>query len=131
VPANLIAHAADGTPIFHDLRGSGPGCVALQHSLALDRGIWDGAREARSADAATCAMMGSLDLRDRIGAITAPTEVLIGEEDHAVLPPAMAGDLASGIPGAKLAILPQARHLLSVERPDAVAAALRRLLRLA
>jgi 3-oxoadipate enol-lactonase len=56
-----------------------------------------------------------------------PTAVLVGEEDYAT-PLAMAEALHKGIAGSTLTVLKGARHLTPLERPDEVAAELRRLL---
>lgn len=78
------------------------------------------------AYAAACHMLGALDLRAAIAGITAPCLVLVGEEDHAT-PPSMARDIAERIPGAAFEILPGARHLTPLERPEAIVAGLIRL----
>jgi 3-oxoadipate enol-lactonase len=76
---------------------------------------------------ATCHMLGDADLRPLLPRIAAPTAVIVGEEDHAT-PPAMARALAEGIAGATLRIVPGARHLLPIERPDIAAEAIAALL---
>ena len=63
------------------------------------------------------------DTRERLKEIQAPTIVLVGERD-AETPVAYASALADGIPGARLTVIPGAGHLLNVEAPDAVNAAL-------
>lgn len=78
------------------------------------------------AYAAACHMLGALDLRAAIAGVTAPCLVLVGEEDHAT-PPSMARDIAERIPGAGFEILPGARHLTPLERPEAILAGLVRL----
>jgi len=62
------------------------------------------------------------DLLGRLGEITVPTLVLVGEEDRA-LPPARSRRIAEGIAGAQLVVIPQAGHLASAENPSAVTAA--------
>jgi 3-oxoadipate enol-lactonase len=71
-------------------------------------------------------MLGSADLRRSLAAIRVPTAVLVGEEDYAT-PLAMAQALHEGIAGSTLSVLKGARHLTPLERPDEVAAELRRL----
>ncbi len=66
-----------------------------------------------------CEAIGSMDLRGRIGAIRAPTLVISGAEDPAT-PVAMGEEIASLIPGAVFAVVPDAAHLIAVERPEAV-----------
>ncbi|PWC39624.1 3-oxoadipate enol-lactonase [Azospirillum sp. TSO35-2] len=61
------------------------------------------------------------DLRAANAGIAAPTLVIVGEEDVAT-PPALARELADGIPGARLAVLPGAAHIPGVEKPAELAA---------
>lgn len=76
---------------------------------------------ASAAHAAASLAMGALDARPLLPAITAPTQVLVGEHDYAT-PPAMAGLLAERIPNAELRVLPTVRHLSLIEAPDALLA---------
>ena len=59
--------------------------------------------------------------------ITAPTLVLVGDEDVATVP-AKAQRIASGIPNARLEVIPRAGHSSTVENPAAVNAAIERFL---
>jgi 3-oxoadipate enol-lactonase len=68
------------------------------------------------AHAAASAAMGRLDSRRLLSAVRARTLVIVGQDDYAT-PPAMAGELAGGIPGATLLCLPGLRHLSLIERP--------------
>ncbi|WP_326567773.1 alpha/beta fold hydrolase [Amycolatopsis rhabdoformis] len=70
-----------------------------------------------AAHGAACRALGGLDARGQLSAVTAPTQVLVGEEDYAT-PPAMSEALAAGISGAQLRILEKTRHLSLLERPD-------------
>ena len=56
---------------------------------------------------------------DRLGEIHCPTLVLVGEEDIADMQ-AIAAHVATSIAGARLATVPGASHLPSLERPDEV-----------
>jgi 3-oxoadipate enol-lactonase len=69
-----------------------------------------------AAHAAACLAMGDLDATASLPSIRARTLVLVGADDYAT-PPAMARELAAGIPDATLWEVP-ARHLSLVERPD-------------
>ncbi|TAM60114.1 alpha/beta fold hydrolase [bacterium] len=80
------------------------------------------------AYAATCRMLGAMDLRPLLGTIRVPTAILVGEEDYAT-PPAMAGALHVGIANSTLTVVPKGRHLLPLEHPDPVAQAITSLLR--
>ncbi len=59
------------------------------------------------------------DIRGRLGAIQAPTLVLVGSEDRAT-PPARSKEIADGIPGARLVEVPRAGHLAALEQAEAV-----------
>jgi pimeloyl-ACP methyl ester carboxylesterase len=54
---------------------------------------------------------------------TVPTAVLVGERDR-LTPPACALSIAKALPGAALTVCPDAGHMLMLERPDVVTAAL-------
>lgn len=55
----------------------------------------------------------------RLAQISAPTLLIHGENDRLV-PPENARMIAARIPGAKLAIIPQASHIFTTDQPDAV-----------
>jgi len=57
------------------------------------------------------------DTADRLGAISAPTLVTVGELDL-VLPPRFSRDLVERIPGARLVIVPEAGHQPFQELPE-------------
>lgn len=64
------------------------------------------------------------DSRPLLGVIAVPTIVVVGERD-VLTPPALAREMAAGIPGAALHVVPGSGHLPSMERPDQVTALLR------
>lgn len=70
-----------------------------------------------TAHAAACRALGTLDATGRLGDVKADTLVLVGEEDYAT-PPAMARELADGIPSARLRVLEHTRHLSILQRRD-------------
>ncbi len=57
-----------------------------------------------------------LNITPQLGEISAPTLVIVGEDDPGT-PVEMSEIMAKGIPGAKLVILPIARHLSNIEDP--------------
>ncbi len=59
---------------------------------------------------------------DRLGQVACPTLVLCGEGDGMV-PPENSRQLAAGIPGARIQLIPQCGHLPMLEKPDEVARA--------
>jgi pimeloyl-ACP methyl ester carboxylesterase len=77
---------------------------------------------------AVAAALGALrDRRDRSGdlaAISVPALILWGAADR-ITPRPAAQALAAGIPAARLEVIGGAGHLLALEQPEAVAAALR------
>jgi 3-oxoadipate enol-lactonase len=74
--------------------------------------------------AASIRAIGWTDQRDRIGAIRAPTLVVVGEKDPGT-PVAMSREIVERIPGARLIVLPGAMHCSPVEAADAFHAELR------
>jgi 3-oxoadipate enol-lactonase len=69
--------------------------------------------------AACCEALAGWDSRDEIASIDAPTLVVVGDQDPAT-PPSHAEVLAGGIPGAQLVVVPDAAHLVSLEKADSV-----------
>jgi 3-oxoadipate enol-lactonase len=67
--------------------------------------------------AGCCRAIAALDLTDRIGRITAPTLVIVGEEDQGT-PVAASRTIQERIRGSELVILKSAAHLSNVEQPE-------------
>ena len=65
----------------------------------------------------------AFDRRAGLASIAVPTLVITGEHDRTAAPE-VARKMAERIPGAQLAILPAAGHLLNIEQPQAFNAAL-------
>jgi pimeloyl-ACP methyl ester carboxylesterase len=63
------------------------------------------------------------DSRPGLGAIRVPTLVLVGDHDE-LTPPDCAEEMAAGINGARLVTVPGCGHMSTLEKPDAVTAAL-------
>ncbi|HUD86769.1 MAG TPA: alpha/beta fold hydrolase [Xanthobacteraceae bacterium] len=63
------------------------------------------------------------DSRPGLAAITCPTLVLVGDSDEPT-PPDLAREMAAGIAGACLVVVPECGHLSTMERPAEVNAAL-------
>jgi 3-oxoadipate enol-lactonase len=76
----------------------------------------------KATHAAACRALGAFDITERLGEITAPTLVVVGEEDYAT-PPAMSETLHAEIRGSRLVVLTSARHLSMIESPQARAVA--------
>lgn len=69
------------------------------------------------------AILGRIDSRPYLGAIKCKTLALVGDQD-ALTPPAAAREMAEGVAGAKLTIVPDCGHMATMEQPAAVNAAL-------
>jgi pimeloyl-ACP methyl ester carboxylesterase len=65
------------------------------------------------------AILERADARPLLAAIGVPTLVAVGSDD-ALTPPALAEEMAEGIPGAVLRVIPDAGHLPPIELPEAV-----------
>jgi 3-oxoadipate enol-lactonase len=69
--------------------------------------------------ASCCDAIAGMDLRPDLPAATVPTLVIAGANDPAT-PPSFAEEIADGIPGAGLEVVPDAAHLGNVEQPARV-----------
>ena len=69
------------------------------------------------------AIIGREDARAGLAAIACPTLVLVGDGDE-LTPPFLSQEIAAGISGARLVVIPDCGHLSTLERPEAVNAAL-------
>lgn len=72
-------------------------------------------------DAMASTLLG--DFTGTLAAVAVPTLVLVGDQDD-VTPRAAADDIAAGIKGARLEVIPDAGHLSNVDNPQAFNAAL-------
>jgi pimeloyl-ACP methyl ester carboxylesterase len=69
------------------------------------------------------AIIGRIDSRPSLSAISVPTLVLVGEDDT-LTPLERSEELAAGIPNARLVVVPQCGHASTLEQPEAVNLAL-------
>ncbi|HMF24349.1 MAG TPA: alpha/beta fold hydrolase [Pseudolabrys sp.] len=69
------------------------------------------------------AIMSRTDSRPLLATIRCPTLVMVGDSDE-LTPPDLAKEICAGISGARLVVVPGCGHLSTIERPDAVNAAL-------
>ncbi len=69
------------------------------------------------------AIIGRPDSRPTLGAIRCPTLVIVGDGDL-LTPPERAEEIAAGIAGAQLVVMPESGHLSTLEQPRAVTEAL-------
>lgn len=84
--------------------------------MAADTGVAAFVRQQR-------AIMTQPDSRPQLASIACPTLVLVGEGDE-LTPPSLAQEIAAGIAGARLVTVPACGHLSTLEKPEAVNAAL-------
>lgn len=92
-----------------------PGYLSRARRTLLAPGAW------RSYAAEQRAMLRDLPaLEVALGAIAAPTTILVGDHDR-IVPPVASRRLAEQIPGARLVIRPGAGHLLPQRQPAFVA----------
>ena len=64
-----------------------------------------------------CRAIPKINLTDRLGAISCPVQVIVGEQDVGT-PVAMSRAIHDAIPGSKLVIIPSASHLSNLEQPE-------------
>jgi pimeloyl-ACP methyl ester carboxylesterase len=101
---------------LHPDHQSDPVLTGLVRRMAEDTGAEAFVRQMR-------AIMGRPDSRPLLGAIRCPTLMLVGDGDVAT-PPEVAREIAAGIAGSTLVVVPQCGHLSTLERPQEVNAAL-------
>ena len=66
-----------------------------------------------------CQLIKKKNIRTRLGEIRCPTLVLVGEHDPST-PPGVARGLFEAIPAAKIIVIPNASHIVSVEASTAI-----------
>jgi pimeloyl-ACP methyl ester carboxylesterase len=103
--------------LIHKARLGDTALVETVTQMATDTGLEAFKRQ-------EAALIGRPDSRPFLPSIRCPTLVLVGQED-ALTPPDLAREIAAGIPGAKLEVVPDCGHLSTLERPEAVNRALR------
>jgi pimeloyl-ACP methyl ester carboxylesterase len=105
------------TPRFlHANRQADEPLVKVVREMAHETGVEAFLRQQRS-------IMRRPDSRPLLGSVSCPTLVLAGDGD-VLTPPPLAKEMAEGIAGSRLVIVPDCGHLSTLERPDAVNAAL-------
>ncbi|MGQ0580266.1 MAG: 3-oxoadipate enol-lactonase [Betaproteobacteria bacterium] len=63
-----------------------------------------------------CHAIRKIDLTSRLGAISCPAQIIVGEQDVGT-PVAMSHAIHDAIPGSELVIIPSASHLSNLEQP--------------
>jgi pimeloyl-ACP methyl ester carboxylesterase len=95
---------------------SDEGLKTLVRQMAAETGAEAFVRQER-------VVMSRPDFGPLLPSIRCPTLVLVGEAD-ARTPPELARELAAGIAGARLVVVPKCGHLSTIEQPETVNAAL-------
>ena len=87
---------------------------------ALVRGFRQGLQQTPPAithgDYSAC---NGFDIMDRLGAVSVPTLVVSGDADL-LTPPKYGAYLREHIPGAQMALIPNAGHMMALENPEAL-----------
>jgi pimeloyl-ACP methyl ester carboxylesterase len=105
------------TPRFlHRNRHNDEGLKRVVREMAADTGPEAFVRQQK-------AVMSRQDARPLLSEIGCPTLVLVGDGDE-LTPPELAKEIAAGISGAKLTIVSECGHLSTIEKPEAVNAAM-------
>jgi len=104
--------------LVHPARLQDPALKAVVYDMMREAGAEVFVRQQQ-------AIMGRPNSRPLLQAIAVPTLVLVGDHD-ALTPPDLAREMADGVEGASLAVVPESGHLSTLERPEAVTAALQR-----
>jgi pimeloyl-ACP methyl ester carboxylesterase len=106
---------------LHRNRHSDEVLKGVVRAMAADTGPQAFVRQER-------AIISRPDSRPLLANIACPALVLVGDGDE-LTPLALAEEIAAGISGSRLVIVPDCGHLSTIERPDAVNAALEEWLR--
>jgi pimeloyl-ACP methyl ester carboxylesterase len=101
---------------LHRNRQNDAGLTAIVRQMAQDTGPEAFVRQQN-------AIMTRPDSRPLLASIRCPTLVLVGDGDEAT-PPELNKEIAGGISGAKLVVVPECGHLSTLEKPEVVNAAL-------
>jgi pimeloyl-ACP methyl ester carboxylesterase len=111
------AHAQIMPVLVHKSRLAEKPLVDTVVQMAVDTGVETFKRQ-------QTALIGRPDNRPLLSSIRCPALVLVGRED-ALTPLELSQEIAAGIPGAKLEVVPECGHLSTLERPEAVNRAMR------
>lgn len=103
---------------FHADQAQEPGLLAAYLDFVLRAG-------AEQLIVQNCAVIARPDARPHLPALRCPTLVMCGDSDQ-LTPPEHSREIAALVPGAQLVMVPRCGHMLTMEKPDAVNAALQR-----
>jgi pimeloyl-ACP methyl ester carboxylesterase len=98
--------------LVHPARHEDAALKAVHVAMCEETGVEGFAREIE-------AIIGRADSRPTLGQIKVPTLVIVGAED-ALTPVELNKEIADGIPGACLEVIPHCGHLSTIEKPETV-----------
>jgi pimeloyl-ACP methyl ester carboxylesterase len=98
--------------LVHPARKDDSALKAIVEEMALETGAEAFIRQ-------QTAIMGRPDSRPTLPSLECPALVLVGDSDQ-LTPPPLAEEIAQGIAGARLAVVPESGHLSTLERPEFV-----------
>ncbi len=98
--------------LVHPQRRSDPAIRQVMQQMADEVGV-EGFANQQAAN------IGRPDSRPGLGAIPCPTLILVGDSDE-LTPPERAAEIADGIEGARLVVIPASGHSSPLEQPAAV-----------
>lgn len=101
---------------LHKSRQSDEQLTRIVRTMAAETGVEAFVRQQK-------AVMSRPDSRPLLAGIRCPTLVLVGDGDE-LTPLNLSEEIATAIPGARLTVVPDCGHLSTIERPEAVNAAL-------
>ena len=102
--------------LSHPSRKGDASMNAIATRMGLAVGMEGFARQTR-------AVIGRSDSRPLLATIKVPTAIIVGDTDP-LTPAALSEEMAAMIPGATLTIAPDCGHVITLERPEVVNAAL-------
>lgn len=101
---------------LHRNRHNDDALKRVVQDMAADTGVEAFVRQQK-------AIMSRMDSRLLLATIRCPTLVLVGDGDE-LTPPDLSKEICTGISGARLVVVPDCGHLSTIEKPNAVNAAL-------
>lgn len=110
----FLALGADA--LTHPSRKGEPALNAISIRMGRAVGLEGFARQ-------TEAVIARADSRPLLAGIKVPTVIVVGDADP-LTPQALSEEMAAAIPGAKLVVAPECGHVITLERPEVVNAAL-------
>jgi pimeloyl-ACP methyl ester carboxylesterase len=105
----LLAQALSS--ILHPAHQNDPALREVNVRMGLTVGLDGFARQQEAA-------IARVDSRSGLAAIAVPTLVLVGDSDP-LTPPDRSEEIAEGIPGARLVVVPECGHGSTLEQPEA------------